>query len=111
LRAHITSDSYYRVHLPSAVGRVLKMAIQINGHLHLVVCAVSLYWASEAFKQRLIFWVWALGINAFLFSPIFPIRMSRSDWEIIDIVAAAYLVTWLSFSGYRDWRMEVRKPE
>jgi hypothetical protein len=79
--------------------------------LHLVVCAVSLYWASEAFKQSQIFWVWALGTNAFLFSPIFPMRIGRSDWEIIDVVAAAFLVVWLSFSAYRDWRIKARKPE
>jgi len=79
--------------------------------LHLVVCAVSLYWASEAYKQKQIFWVWALGINTFLFSPIFPIRMGRSDWEIIDLLAAAFLMTWLSFSVYRDWRIRPRKPE
>ena len=56
------------------------------------VCAVSLYWAVEAFRQRQIFWVGALGANAFLFGPIFPMRIGRSDWEIIDVVAAAFLV-------------------
>ena len=68
--------------------------------LRLGVCTVSVYWAVEMFKQQQTLWVWALGANAVLFNPVLPIHMARSSWRIINLLAALFLATWMTFSAY-----------
>ena len=68
--------------------------------LRLAVCTVSVYWAVEMFKQRQTFWAWALGANAVLYNPIFPIHMARSNWRIINLLAALFLATWMTLLAY-----------
>ncbi len=48
--------------------------------------AAYLVWASNELKRRV--WVWLMGVTAVLFNPIIPIRMGRSIWSYLDLVAA-----------------------
>ena len=41
-------------------------------------------------------WPWILGGMAVLFNPIVPIRMHRSDWQIVDFVAAITLLAFVA---------------
>lgn len=77
--------------------------------LRVGVCTVSLYWTIEASKRKQVFWAWALGANAVLFNPVLPIRMAREDWELVNLLAAAFLLSWLLFSVYRDKRDQRRR--
>ena len=72
--------------------------------LRLGVCAVSVYWAVEMFKQQQTLWAWALGANAVLFNPVFPIHMARSDWEILNLLDALFLAAWTTVLYYREKR-------
>jgi|ERR1019366_1015762 hypothetical protein len=73
--------------------------------LRLGVCAVSLYWVVESAKQGRGFWCWAFGANAFLFNPIFPVRMARSDWQIVNVIDAVFLAGW-TFWAYAHGQKE-----
>ena len=70
--------------------------------LRLAICAASLYWASQAQKNGQVTWMWALGANAILFNPVVPVRMERSDWQIVDLADAVFLATWVIASMYHD---------
>ncbi len=72
--------------------------------LRLGVCTVSVYGAVEMFKQQRTMWAWALGANAVLYNPVLPIHMARSDWEIINLLDALFLVAWATASFYRERR-------
>ncbi len=66
--------------------------------LRLVVCSVSLYWAVQMFKKARTFW---LGRNAFCL--VIPWE-GAVDWEIINLLDAAFLASWIAFSIYRERR-------
>jgi len=74
--------------------------------LRLGVSTVSLYWAVQAFKRRFEFWMWALGANAVLFNPVVPLRMERSDWQIVNLLDAVFLASWICVSTYRAERTD-----
>jgi hypothetical protein len=56
--------------------------------LRLVVCGSSACLAVKANSTRTVVWTWVMGGMAVLFNPILPIRIHRSDWQIVDAVAA-----------------------
>jgi len=70
--------------------------------LRLAVCAVSLYWVVEVYRQGGGFWLWAFAANALLFNPILPVRMARSDWEIVNLLDAIFLASWTIRSIYKE---------
>lgn len=70
--------------------------------LSLGVCVVSLYWVTRALKAGHEFWAWALGANAVLFNPVVPVRLERSDWEIVNLLDAVFLATWIIVSIYSE---------
>jgi len=62
--------------------------------LRLLVCTVSAYSAVRAHKANSGFWMWALGANAILFNPVLPVRMERSDWAVVNLLDALFLLIW-----------------
>ncbi len=56
--------------------------------LRFVVCGSGLYLAFRAYELRKSIWVWLMGGIAVLFNPLVPIGLRRSDWQILDVVAA-----------------------
>ena|SRR5579859_5744626 len=61
----------------------------------LVVCAICVYGAIRSSEQHDEGWTLAYGFVAVLFNPIFPVRLARSTWEVLDVIAALFLVTSL----------------
>ncbi|MDR3739488.1 MAG: hypothetical protein P4L40_10755 [Terracidiphilus sp.] len=70
--------------------------------LRVAVCAVGLYMAYSSFSARRTLWVWLCGIVAVVFNPILPMRMHRSDWSILNIVAAGIFILWIVASIVRE---------
>jgi uncharacterized membrane protein len=64
--------------------------------LRLVVCGCSAYLAVKANSTRSVGWTWILGGMAVLFNPILPVRMQRSDWQIVDALAAVTLFVFVA---------------
>lgn len=60
--------------------------------LRFVVCAACSYGAYYAMKLRLTGWIWAMAFVAVLFNPLIPIYLKRSYWQVIDCLAAIFLL-------------------
>ena len=59
--------------------------------MRFVVCGSAAYMALKANRQGKAAWIWTLGAIAVLFNPVLPVRMSRTDWQMFDLGAAAVL--------------------
>ena len=70
--------------------------------LRLTVCAIALYLAHHAFSAERKAWVWVFGAVAVLFNPLIPMRMHRSDWSNVNLIAAAIFVSWIAASLMRS---------
>ena len=73
--------------------------------LRVTICAIALYLAHSAFVAKRKLWVWVFGAVAMLFNPIIPMRMHRSDWSHINLIAALIFVSWIALSLL--WKSEV----
>ena len=60
--------------------------------LRFVVCGVTAFGVYFAAEFKRIGWAWIFGIIAILFNPIFPIRLDRNTWAIIDVGVAVILL-------------------
>ena len=70
--------------------------------LRVTVCAIALYLAHNAFTVQRKAWMWVFGAVAVLFNPVFPMRMHRSDWSNINVIAAVIFVAWIAASLMRS---------
>lgn len=70
--------------------------------LRLTICAIALYLAHNAFTAERKVWVWVFGALAVLFNPVIPMRMHRSDWSNINVIAAVIFVVWIAASLMRS---------
>jgi hypothetical protein len=77
--------------------------------MRLTVCGIAVYLAHESFVAGRTVWVWVLGAVAVLFNPILPVRMHRSDWSTLDIIASSIFVLWVIAFFLRD-RKWLSKP-
>lgn len=66
--------------------------------LRVTICAIGLYLAHCSFVAERKLWVWVFGAVALLFNPIIPMRMHRSDWSNINLIAALVFVSWIVVS-------------
>jgi uncharacterized membrane protein len=64
--------------------------------LRFVVCGCSAYLAVKANNTRNVAWTWIMGGMAVLFNPILPIRIHRSDWQVVDALAAVTLFVFVA---------------
>lgn len=62
--------------------------------MRFVVCGCAIYLAVNANRGGSGAWPWIMGGIAVLFNPIVPVRMHRSDWQIVDLVAALTLLAF-----------------
>ena len=81
--------------------------------LRLIVCGCSIYLAVKATSTRTVAWTWIMGAMAVLFNPILPIRMQRSDWQIVDALAAVTLLVFVAVYKptaipNRSWSLRLR---
>jgi uncharacterized membrane protein len=61
--------------------------------LRVLICTASAYFSTKRYQERRTLWVWTFGAIALLFNPVFPVRMTRADWRVVNILAAASLET------------------
>jgi hypothetical protein len=70
--------------------------------LRLTICAVALYLANIDLKAKRKIWVWSFGAIAVLFNPVIPMRMHRSDWGNLNMIAASVFALWIAASLMRS---------
>jgi ribosome silencing factor RsfS/YbeB/iojap len=68
--------------------------------LRVFICGSAAYIASGLYSQDRLPLVWVTGSIAVLYNPILPVRMARSDWEVVNLLTAT---TFISFSVYLNW--------
>lgn len=73
--------------------------------LRVFICGSSAYIASRLFSQHRFPLTWVAGAFAVLYNPVLPVKMARSDWEVINCFTA---VSFLAFSIYLNWGVLVR---
>jgi len=56
--------------------------------LRIVVCIAAIYTGIKTVKAGMIAWAWVMGATALLFNPLFSFHMRRSNWRILDLLAA-----------------------
>jgi hypothetical protein len=57
--------------------------------LRWTVCTVAVYGAVRAIRSGRQAWAWIFAAMAILFNPVAPIHFSRSDWRVVDVMAAS----------------------
>ncbi len=67
--------------------------------LRTAVFVSALYLALQAAELEKRVWMWLRGAAAILFNPFLPVRLPRSAWRILDLLAAALFA--LSLVGIR----------
>jgi hypothetical protein len=77
--------------------------------MRLTVCTIAVYLAYTSFVSGRALWGLALSAVAVLFNPVLPMRMRRSDWGPIDMIAASVFVLWMIASLLRS-RKAARRP-
>ena len=71
--------------------------------LRCVVCIVSVYSAYLVYKSDKNYgWIWLFSIIAIFFNPIFPVRLSKDTWAIIDVITAIVMVLSVLFFTSRN---------
>ena len=60
--------------------------------LRLVVCGSSIFAAYTAYELDKHVYVWIMGFIALLFNPIAPVKLTRDNWILIDLVVAPVFI-------------------
>lgn len=75
-------------------GGILCLAATTRWHyyfyvlLRLLICSASVFLASRQAMRKSTLWAWTFGAVAVLFNPVFPVRMARQDWQVINLLTA-----------------------
>ena len=72
--------------------------------LRLIITVGSVYWAWRVYQAGLRGWTWAFVAVALLLNPFLPIRMQRTQWQLIDLWLGILLIGW---SGYWFFRKRI----
>lgn len=67
--------------------------------LRLFICAASVFFALRSHSGKKLFLTWSFGALAVLFNPVLPIRMSRNDWQVVNMLAAIFFVSFVVYSN------------
>jgi hypothetical protein len=70
--------------------------------LRVTICAIALYLAYNSLSTARKAWAWVFGAVAFLFNPMIPMRMHRSDWSNVNVIVAIIFVSWIAASLMRS---------
>ena len=62
--------------------------------LRLLATVGAVYWAARVYGAGPRGLAWAFAAVALLMNPILPVRMSRSDWQPIDLWLGVLLLGW-----------------
>ena len=70
--------------------------------LRFAACGSAVYLAVQGNELKKFAWVWIMGFMAVLFNPLVPIRLPRSSWQAIDLVAAIVFAVSISILRKRS---------
>jgi predicted membrane protein len=56
--------------------------------LRWAIFAIGIYGAYIIYQQNKGVWTWVFAAIAILFNPILPFYLSKSNWQVIDVIAA-----------------------
>jgi tetratricopeptide (TPR) repeat protein len=70
--------------------------------LRFLVCSTAIYYGVVIFHKEHRKWAWAFGAVAVLFNPLVPVRMARSDWQVLNLLVAAFFIIWSLMSFFQD---------
>lgn len=59
--------------------------------LRIVVCAICLYLAVDAYLKQRIGWVWMLGVAAVVYNPIIRVYLTRPIWSALNVATIVLL--------------------
>jgi len=68
--------------------------------LRVIICGSAAYIATRLHSRHRVPLAWLFGAIAVLFNPVLPVRMARSDWEVINVLAA---VIFIAFLVHLNW--------
>jgi hypothetical protein len=85
------------------VSEVLRENVGVAGGPNQRAQGKGPYLAVEAKRMGSPAWPWVLGGVAVLFNPIVPMRMHRSDWQIVDSFAATTLIVFATLYKPRGY--------
>ena len=68
--------------------------------LRVFICGSSAYISSKLYLRHRLPLTWLFGAIAVLFNPVLPVRMARSDWQAMNVLAA---IIFIAFSVYLNW--------
>ena len=63
--------------------------------LRILICASSVFVARKQYAEKRPLWVWVFGAVGCPYNPVLPIRMSRHDWTVINILTAVFIASWI----------------
>jgi hypothetical protein len=69
--------------------------------LRLITCGTAGYMAFITHQEQKRGWMWTVVAVALLFNPLLPIRLSRQDWQPIDLVVALVFGVFLLVNKQR----------
>jgi len=64
--------------------------------LRFVVCCASVYLAFVSHTAKSKVWPSVMGGLALLFNPLVPIHLHRSNWQVLDALAAVALLAFIA---------------
>ena len=73
--------------------------------LRVLICTASAYLSAKRYKEHRTPWVWSFAAIALLFNPVFPVRMSRPDWQVVNILVAIFFTALAVYSIIHTARM------
>ena len=68
--------------------------------LRVLICTTAVYLSTKRYQERRTPWVWTFCAIALLFNPVFPVRMTRADWRVSNILVAVFLAGWTIYSSF-----------
>src|SRR5947209_8134189 len=74
--------------------------------LRVFICGSSAYIASRLHSQHRVPLTWLFGAIAVLYNPILPVKMARSDWEVINVLTA---IAFIGFPILMYWSTTLRR--
>ena len=69
--------------------------------LRVFICLISAFLASKCYGGHRHPLAWALAAVALLFNPLVPVKMARSDWQVINVLTA---ILFIAFLVYLNWK-------
>jgi hypothetical protein len=102
-----------RILLGACVGALLVAALArwpyfVYVLLRVLICTASVYLSSKRYKEHRTPSVWAFAAIALLFNPVLPVRMTRPDWQAINVLTAIFFIAWLVYSTIQMVRFNRR---